>query len=641
MVTDQADLLDELEVGLVSVDSAGELAYVNHAAARLLGVPAGRITAAEFSGVIEDLAGRALNRDEVASEMARVALDPAGEIKSTWVFTGTPSHLGVVSKPGPGERIWAFYDNSPVAEAIDAANQASALIRASSDALLDPQVLLEGVWQGGRVVDLVYRDVNRITCEYLGLSRNELLGHSLLDSLPNIDGSGLLAHYTHCAESGDPVILDAFPYHNELLADLRYYDVRAAQVRPGWISLTWRDVTERFEWEQRVHESEERFRLLADNVADVVLRLRDDGVITWVSNNVAEALGAPADAWIGRPTTDIVAPEKLASYRNTMATIARGGTVIGRTKVKGAGGITHWAHLHAKPFYDAEGSPDGVVASFRVIDDEVAAEERAREQIDQRDAQNRSLAHLLQAQTNRLMAEINSAASYVASILPGYLEGPVEVTSRYVPSRELGGDIYDYRWVDDDHLIVYLVDVSGHGVESAMVSVSVHNLLRSGTIDDATLLEPDEVLTELNRLFQMENHDGNYFTGWYGVYQASSRRLRFSSAGHPPALALATGTALTRLAADSIPVGVFEDARFEVRDYTVPPGTEILLYSDGAFELTLADGKPWPLNRFVDLYAQTAQSPNWTVDDLLGRVLTQSASGLFEDDCTLVRLRIP
>lgn len=637
----QADLLDELEVGLVSFDTAGEFGYVNHSAARLLDVRVGRTTAAEFDAVIADLAGRALNRDEVAAETARLALDPAAEIKSTWMFADAPTHLGVVSKPGPDGRIWAFYDNSPVAEAIDAANQASALIRASSDALLDPQVLLEGVWRDGHVVDLIYRDVNRVTSEYLGLSRDELLGHSLLDSLPNIDGSGLLAHYTHCAESGEPVILDAFPYHNELLADLRYYDVRAAQVRPGWISLTWRDVTERFEWEQRVHESEERFRLLADNVADVVVRLGDDGAITWISNNVAEALGSPAKDWIGRPGSDLVAPERLASYRSTVATITHGETFIGRTKVKDADGATHWVHLHSKPFYDADGSQDGVVASFRVIDEEVAAEDRARLQIDQRDAQNRSLTRMLQAQTDRLTAELDSAARYVASILPGYLSGPVEVTSRYVPSRELGGDIYDYRWVDDDHLIVYLVDVSGHGVESAMVSVSVHNLLRSGTIAVETLLHPDEVLAELNRLFHMERQGGNYFTAWYGVYQASSRTLRFSSAGHPPALALTAESAPSRLATDSIPVGVFEEAGFEVRDYIVPPGADILLYSDGAFELTETGGKPWPLNRFVDLYGRTAHAPDWTVDDLIRRVLTHSDSGLFEDDCTLVRLHIP
>jgi hypothetical protein len=132
----------------------------------------------------------------------------------------------------------------------------------------------------------------------------------------------------------------------------------------------------------------------------------------------------------------------------------------------------------------------------------------------------------MEALARRLMSELSGAARYVSSILPTDLDGPVPVTSRYIPSEELGGDSFDYRWVDDDHLIAYVVVVSGHGIGPAAFSVSVHNLLRSGTIDDDTLRDPGRVLTELNRLFQMEQQDGNYFTIWYGVYQPSTRTLR-------------------------------------------------------------------------------------------------------------------
>ncbi len=140
-----------------------------------------------------------------------------------------------------------------------------------------------------------------------------------------------------------------------------------------------------------------------------------------------------------------------------------------------------------------------------------------------------------------------------------------------MPSQELAGDSYDYRWIDDDHLIVYLIDVSGHGVEPAMVSVSVHNMLRSGTLDHGTLLDPDRTLSELNRLFQMDDHGGNYFTIWYGVYQASTRTLRYAGAGHPPALVLAPdGSPVTQLVSDAIPVGIQTEADFQTRSYAVP-----------------------------------------------------------------------
>ena len=634
-------LLDSLNLGVVSVDSADDFAHVNHAAAELIGFPAGVTTASAFTAHMTELARRSVNSAETLAMVGGLCSDPSAELTSTWLFPESPTHLGVVSKPAPYPgfegRIWAFYDNSFLA-------QASAMAQANTDALMDPQVLVQGIRSGnGVIVDLVYRDINRATSDYLGLSREELLGHSLMETLPNLRGSGLFAYYSNCAATGEPVVLNDFPYRNELLDDLRYYDIRAAQAGQDFISLTWRDVTERTELTQRISASEEQFRMLAANVADVVVRIHD-GRISWISNSVRDALGAPAEQWIGRRAIDSVVPEQRAVYRERAGEVTEGKTHIGRAQLLGADGTPHWVHFNAKPFYDADGEPDGEVASFRVIDDEVAAQEKAHQQIEQRDLQNRSLTRRLQAQTNRLVSELNSAARYVASILPGDIDdGRVRISSRYVPSRELGGDSYDYRWIDDDHLIAYLVDVSGHGVESAMVAVSVHNLLRSGTLPRATLLEPDAMLAELNRLFPMESQGGNYFTAWYGVYQPSNRTLRYASAGHPPALALVGGRGgveHTQLATAAIPVGILPDTTFATSSYVVPAGADILLYSDGAFELSMADGGWMSLPKFIEICTGIAGADAWTLDALVVELLNISALGIFEDDCTLVRLTI-
>jgi PAS domain S-box-containing protein len=306
------------------------------------------------------------------------------------------------------------------------------------------------------VADLIYRDVNEAACAYFGLTRERMIGHRLLES-------ALKDSYVNCAHTGEPVILDAVPSHNTMLDAVRYYDVRATRVRPGLITLTWRDVTERIESAQRVEASEEQFRLLAENVADVVVRLRDDGLITWASNSIATALGAPAERWVGHHVAELYPPGERTVVRERWAQIVESGTYIGRAGVLGADGTPHCIHLHSTPFFDADGRRDGIVASFRVIDDEVAAEVHPREQIEQRDARNLSLARHLQAQTNRYMSQMHSAARYVESILPSDLDGPVAVTARYLPSEELGGDCYDFRWVDDDHLVVYLVDAPATG----------------------------------------------------------------------------------------------------------------------------------------------------------------------------------
>ena len=637
-------LLDELDVGLVTVDPGHDLAHVNVAAATILGIPAGDTTASEFGEAVDRLARRACDPAETLAELRRLRFGRDTELKTTWQFPDAPTHLGIVCKiaarHGFDGQMWMFYDNSRLAEAIESASQVSNLLRISSDAMLDPQVLVEAVRSEGPIVDLVYREVNRAACGYLGLPRAELVGHSLVETFPGLAESGLMDAFVNCADTGEPVVLDGIPYHSELLGDLRYYDIRATQASQDFISLTWRDVTERSELTARIALSEERFRLLADNVADVVVRIRNE-TISWISRSVSEALGAPAGHWIGVRAEELIPPEDRANFSAALAAVDLDGRYKGRARVRGADGVTHWVHLHVKRFHEADGTPNGAVASFRVIDEEVAAEELALAQIAERDAQNRSLNRRLQAQTTRLMAELGSAARYVTSILPSDMTGPVPVTSRYVPSQELGGDSFDHRWIDDDHLIVYLVDVSGHGVEPAMVSVSVHNLLRSGTLDHDVLLHPDRVLTELNRLFQMDQQAGNYFTIWYGVYQPSTRTLRYAGAGHPPAIVLTPdGADPVRLPSDSVPVGVLEETTFETRSVVLPPVADVLLYSDGAFDLFLPDGRPWTLDEFIDLCARTAASPKWTLDRLINKLRKRSESGLFTDDCTLVRLTI-
>ncbi len=221
--------------------------------------------------------------------------------------------------------------------------------------------------------------------------------------------------------------------------------------------------------------------------------------------------------------------------------------------------------------------------------------------------------------------------------MPGDLAGQVSASTRYLPSQTLGGDCFDFLWIDDDHLIVYLLDVSGHGVESALVAVSVHNMLRSASMSTETLLEPDLVLTALNDQFAMERQDLNYFTIFYGVYQRSSATLRYANAGHPPAL-LFTGGQVTELPGQSLPVGVFGNTTFSTATVTVPPGSQILVCSDGAYEVPLDGGGQWTYVDFVDVCTRLAGSPDWSLDDLVDTVRQRSATGGFGDDCCLLRL---
>ena len=94
-------LLDALDVGLVSVDSADDFAHVNQVAATLLSFPVGVTTSTKLAAAIGALAERALNLAEARWALGLLESDPLAELKTTWLFRDQPTHLGVVSKPAP------------------------------------------------------------------------------------------------------------------------------------------------------------------------------------------------------------------------------------------------------------------------------------------------------------------------------------------------------------------------------------------------------------------------------------------------------------------------------------------------------------------------------------------------------------
>jgi sigma-B regulation protein RsbU (phosphoserine phosphatase) len=115
--------------------------------------------------------------------------------------------------------------------------------------------------------------------------------------------------------------------------------------------------------------------------------------------------------------------------------------------------------------------------------------------------------------------DISQAAKYVQSLLPEPLKkGSIRTDWRFIPSSSLAGDTFGYHWIDEAHFALYLLDVSGHGVGPALLSVSAINTLRSQSLPDTDFLDPGQVLAALNRAFQMEQQNGLYFTIWYGVF---------------------------------------------------------------------------------------------------------------------------
>jgi phosphoserine phosphatase RsbU/P len=251
--------------------------------------------------------------------------------------------------------------------------------------------------------------------------------------------------------------------------------------------------------------------------------------------------------------------------------------------------------------------------------------------------EERQMAQALRFQQQILEAELQEAASYVRSLLPKPCDAPIAVDFQFLPSKYLGGDCFDYYWLNEDQFVVYLLDVSGHGLGSALFSVSVQSVLRSQSLPNVSFDQPDQVLRALNERFQADDQSVRYFTMWYGVYCVSRRELVYASAGHPPAL-LRSKSGVQYLKAPGKPVGLLPESRFKNFYHTVSEPSALYLFSDGVYEFSLENGKTWRIEDFVQL--ATGDRVVMSTEQIIQKVRAKIGGGEFEDDCSLMRVQL-
>jgi sigma-B regulation protein RsbU (phosphoserine phosphatase) len=276
--------------------------------------------------------------------------------------------------------------------------------------------------------------------------------------------------------------------------------------------------------------------------------------------------------------------------------------------------------------------------------EELLARVRSGIRLHQANERLQVLAAELQSQKDILDQEIAEAAGYVRSLLPQRIRGRVWVDACYEPCHELGGDAYDYFWIDDDHFVVYLADASGHGLAAAFPSISIHNQLRSRSLN-IDHRDPAQVLHALNVGFQMEDQQGRYLTMWYGVYQSSTRTLRYASAGHPPALLWAHKEEADpiRLTGGGMALGLFADELYRSESCYVDHSSCLLIYSDGIYDTCHTSQDVWSFPGFVDLVQQCHMGlrAEEGLNQLVEQVQAKTGAAHFTDDYSLIRALFP
>ena len=248
----------------------------------------------------------------------------------------------------------------------------------------------------------------------------------------------------------------------------------------------------------------------------------------------------------------------------------------------------------------------------------------------------------LSAANRQMRRDLDAGAGYVRSLIPAPIDGPVVIEWEYIPSSDLGGDTIGYHWIDDRHLALYLIDVTGHGLDSALLAVTIINVIRSGTLPDADLRRPDQVVASLNDHFQSSMHANKFFTIWYGVYRTDARELAWSGGGHHPSLLYQPGGGrIVELDSSGPLIGAANGMDFPAGVVEVELGARLLVFSDGAFEI-LRDGRLVWNYRDLLAYIETAMATEPALRTrLLGHVRALRGCDQLDDDYSVIEARFP
>ena len=252
----------------------------------------------------------------------------------------------------------------------------------------------------------------------------------------------------------------------------------------------------------------------------------------------------------------------------------------------------------------------------------------------------------------RMRRDLEAAAKIQQSLLPTEMPAMkgVHFAWRYEPCDELAGDSLNVFPIDDRYVCIYVLDVVGHGVPAALLSVAVTRSLTLGTDRSSlvtqpskdppgyTLTSPAEVARRLNVIYPMDASEaGQYFTIIYGILDAQTDQFRFVAAGHPaPILVRHDGT--TELLGDpAFPIGIIEGTDYEETTVDLRPGDRLYMHSDGVNEERNGAGEQFGEERLTatittgrDLTLQES------VDSIIHDVMSWRGDENFTDDVSVL-----
>lgn len=282
--------------------------------------------------------------------------------------------------------------------------------------------------------------------------------------------------------------------------------------------------------------------------------------------------------------------------------------------------------MHAFPLP----GPEGAQAVLRVRDVSDLAEAR-RELVERNEALGRL--------TGALQSELEMAREIQQALLPKDLprvEG-LRFRVRYQPCRPIGGDLYDASLLDERTLVLFVADVSGHGLpaafEAALVRMSLLTHLSPGT-------GPVEVFERMNLDLRRSLVQGHYVTAFLGFLDLETLEFRYCRASHPRPLLLRADGTREELGSRGLFLGIVEDGRYREDRIRLQPGDRLCLFTDGYYESADRKGRRLGYKGFVERIPASTDSDPEPVLQEIEREFPGMVDEERDDDRTFIALDV-
>lgn len=236
--------------------------------------------------------------------------------------------------------------------------------------------------------------------------------------------------------------------------------------------------------------------------------------------------------------------------------------------------------------------------------------------------------------------DLSTATSIQESVLPQIFPAfpdreDVDIYATMCPAREVGGDFYDFFFIDDDHLALVMADVSGKGVPAALFmmisNVLIKNRLRSGD-------SPAEALANVNNQIMERNVAKMFVTVWLAVIDMTTGRGIAANAGHEHPVLKRTGGEYELVEYKHSPaVGMVPKIKFKEHEFELSPGDKLFVYTDGVAEATDISGQLYGTDRLLEaLNSDKDSNPKEAIERVRKSIDEFVGSATQSDDITML-----